>query len=187
MARKLPEILTGLAVIAVAAVFLVYALGRADAVGGAGYPLTAQFSSIGGLTAGADVKIGGVVVGHVASESLDPETYAAIVKLDINDDIKIPADSSASITSDGLLGGDYVSLSPGGSTSNLAPGQSFPVTQSAINIEDLLGKFIFSMGDMNSKPGASQGGGASAVGGQSVGPPNPASLTNPNAGSSQGK
>jgi phospholipid/cholesterol/gamma-HCH transport system substrate-binding protein len=86
-----------------------------------------------------------------------------------------------------LLGGDYVSLSPGGSTSNLAPGQSFPVTQSAINIEDLLGKFIFSMGDMNSKPGASQGGGASADGGQSVGPPNPASLTNPNAGSSQGK
>ena len=111
-----------------------------------GYTLRAQFSSIGGLTVGADVKIGGVIVGHVADERLDPNTYAAIVRLAMNDNIKVPEDSSASITSDGLLGGDYVAISPGGSNTMLAPGQSFAVTQSAINIEDLLGKFIFSMG-----------------------------------------
>jgi len=146
MVRKLPELLTGFAVIAVAAVFLVYALGQAGEVSTGGYPLKAQFGSIGGLTVGAEVKIGGVVVGHVSDEHLDPITYAAIVNLVINSDIKIPQDSSAAVDSDGLLGGNYVAVSPGGSNTMFAPGQSFQVTQSAVNIEDLLGKFIFSMG-----------------------------------------
>ncbi len=159
MTRKWPELLTGVAVIVVAIVFLVYALGRADAVNTGGYPLRAQFSSIGSLTTGADVKIGGVIVGHVASTSLDPTTYAALVRIDVDDDIKIPSDSSATIASDGLLGGSYVAISPGGSNTMMAPNQAFAVTQSAINIEDLLGKFIFSMGGSSSsgssKPAAS--------------------------------
>jgi phospholipid/cholesterol/gamma-HCH transport system substrate-binding protein len=160
MTRKLPEIFTGFVVIIIAAVFLVYALGRANAIGGSGYPLTAQFSSIGGLTVGSDVKIGGVVVGQVTDEHLDPVTYAAIVKMRLDNDIKIPEDTSAAISSDGLLGGVYVSLSPGGSDTMLAPGQAFQVTQSATNIEDLLGKFIFSMGSSGSKPA---GGGSSGA------------------------
>ncbi len=146
MPRKLPELLTGFAIIIIAALFLVYALGRAGAVSAGGYPLRAQFASIGGLTVGADVKIGGVVVGHVASERLDPITYAAILQLTIDDAIKVPDDSSAAISSDGLLGGSYVRISPGGSNTMMAPGAAFQVTQSAINIEDLLGKFIFSAG-----------------------------------------
>jgi phospholipid/cholesterol/gamma-HCH transport system substrate-binding protein len=150
MARKLPELLTGFAVIIIAVAFLVYALGQANAVSSGGYPLRAQFSSIGGLTTGSDVKVGGVTIGHVADESLDPNTYAAVIKVVIDDNIKIPDDSSAAISSDGLLGGDYVAVSPGGSGTMLKPGQSFQVTQSAINIEDLLGKFIFSMGDSSS-------------------------------------
>jgi phospholipid/cholesterol/gamma-HCH transport system substrate-binding protein len=191
MTRKLPELVTGFAVILIAALFLVYALGRADTLTTGGYPLSAQFSSIGGLTTGSDVKVGGVVVGHVTDEHLDPQTYAAIVKLDIDGNIKLPADTSAAITSDGLLGGDYVSLSPGGSDTMLAPGQSFQVTQSAINIEDLLGKFIFSMGDMNGKSGGGQGSGeGSGQGGSQSGatggsqPSNPAALPNPAAGTS---
>jgi phospholipid/cholesterol/gamma-HCH transport system substrate-binding protein len=189
MSRKLPEIFTGLAVIVIAAVFLVYALGRADAVSGGGYPLTAQFSSIGGLTVGSDVKIGGVVVGHVTDERLDPQTFAAVVKLEIDDAIKIPEDTSASISSDGLLGGNYVSLSPGGSVTNLAPGASFQVTQSAINIEDLLGKFIFSMGDMNGKSGGGQSAGGSAApnGGQTGPSGGTANLPNPNSGATSPK
>ncbi len=150
MVRRLPETVTGFAVIVVAAAFLGYALNRTGAVTTGGYLLRAQFSSIGGLTVGADVKIGGVVVGHVADEHLDPTTYAAVVQLAMNDDIKIPQDSSAAISSQGLLGGDYVAISPGGSNTMMAPGQSFAVTQSAINIEDLLGKFIFSMGGSSS-------------------------------------
>lgn len=147
MSHRFPEFLTGLAVIAVAAAFLVYAMLGAGEINTGGYPLRAQFSSVGGLTVGADVKIAGVVIGHVASEQLDPITYAAIVGLAINKDIKVPQDSSASVTSDGLLGGSYVAVSPGGSDTMLSPGQTFSVTQSAINIQDLLGKFIFSMGN----------------------------------------
>jgi len=171
MAHKLPELITGFAIIIIAAVFLVYALGASGAATTGGYPLKAQFSSIGALTTGADVKIGGVLIGHVAEEHLDPQTYAAVVRLDINSGIKIPADSSATISSDGLLGGNYVNVSPGGSDTMLAPGQAFQVTQSAINIEDLLGKFIFSMGGSSSKP-ASGGGNATPP----AAPSNPASL-----------
>ncbi|NNM55594.1 outer membrane lipid asymmetry maintenance protein MlaD [Acidocella sp.] len=171
MARRLPELFTGFAVIIVAAVFLVYALTESGTVTTSGYPLQAQFSSIGSLTVGADVKIGGVVIGHVADERLDPNTYAAIVRLVIDNGIKVPEDSSATIASDGLLGGNYVSVSPGGSNTMLAAGQSFSVTQSAINIEDLLGKFIFSMGGTPGKPSApAQGSGASV-------PANPAALS----------
>lgn len=159
MVRRVPELLAGFAVIIVAAFFLVYALRGVGEINTGGYMLKAQFGSVGGLTVGSDVKIGGVVIGHVASEELNPTTYAAIVKLAINNNIKIPTDSSASITSDGLLGGPYVSVSPGGSNNMLKPGASFPVTQSAINLEDLIGKFIFSMGNGSSK---SQSTGASS-------------------------
>jgi phospholipid/cholesterol/gamma-HCH transport system substrate-binding protein len=147
MPRRIPELLTGFAVIAASVWFLIFAMSGAGKVNTGGYPLQAQFSSIGGLTVGADVKIGGVVIGHVADERLDPNTYAAIVRLAINDNIKVPNDSSASVTSDGLLGNSYIAVAPGGSNTMLAPGQSFAVTQSAVNIQDLLGKFIFSMGN----------------------------------------
>jgi len=160
MNRKFPEIFTGLAVIVIAAVFLLYALGRAQALGSGGYPLTAQFSDIGGLTTGSDVKIGGVVVGQVTDEHLDPQTFAAVVRLKIDSNIQLPTDTSATIASDGLLGGNYIALSPGGSATNLAPGQAFAVTQSAVNIEDLLGKFIFNMGGSAAKPATGQSGGA---------------------------
>ena len=181
MARKIPELVTGLAVIVIAVAFLIYALGQANALSGGGYLLKAQFSSIGGLANGSDVKIGGVVVGRVADERLDPVTYAAVVQLRINNNIKIPQDTSAAISSDGLLGGNYVALSPGGSDTMLQAGQSFQVTQSAINIEDLLGKFIFSMGDTGGKPAAGQSGqnnGASS---------SPAAASGPAAGSSGSK
>ena len=87
-----------------------------------------------------------------------------MVRLRIDNAIKLPDDTSAAISSDGLLGGNYVSLSPGGSPTNLAPGASFQVTQSAINIEDLLGKFIFSMGD-SGKSGAKAAPAAASPGG----------------------
>jgi len=159
MSRKFPEILTGLLILVIAAVFLVYALGKAQAIGSAGYLLKGQFSDIGGLTVGSNVEIGGVTVGHVVDTTLDPQTYAAIVTVRIDNNVKLPSDTSASISSEGLLGGNYVGLSPGGSDTMLAAGQSFQVTQSAINLENLLGQFIFNMG----KPsGSSQGSNGSA-------------------------
>ena len=151
MARRIPELIAGFAILIVAALFLLYALRSAGQINTGGYTLRAQFGSIGGLTVGSNVKIGGVVVGHVASETLNPVTYAAEVTLDMSKQIKIPTDSSASITSDGLLGGPFISISPGGADSMLASGAQFQVTQSAINLEDLIGKFIFSMGGNHSQ------------------------------------
>jgi phospholipid/cholesterol/gamma-HCH transport system substrate-binding protein len=171
MPLRLPELLTGFGVIIAAVLFLIYAMCGANEISTGGYPLQAQFSSIGGITVGADVKIGGVVIGHVASERLDPITYAAIVKLAIDNNIKVPGDSSASVTSDGLLGNSYIAVAPGGSSTMLAPGQAFAVTQSAINIQDLLGKFIFSMGN-----GASNKPASATVPANDGAPGNPAAL-----------
>ena len=179
MSRKFPEIFTGLVILVIAAVFLVYALGRAQAIGGSGYLLKAQFSDIGGLTVGSNVEIGGVTVGHVVDASLDPQTYAAVVTVRINNGVKLPEDTSASISSEGLLGGNYVGLSPGGSDTMLAPGQSFQVTQSAINLESLLGQFIFNMGKSGSSGQSSGQSGQSgaAPSAASAAASNPASLS----------
>ena len=104
------------------------------------------------------------MVGHVASEALNPVTYAAQITMTMDNRIKIPVDSSAAIASDGLLGGPFVSISPGGSETMMKSGGSFQVTQSAINIEDLIGKFIFSMGGNHNQSQGSggQGGGSAA-------------------------
>lgn len=164
MARRIPELIAGFAILVVAALFLLYALRSAGEINTNGYTLRAQFGSIGGLTVGSNVKIGGVVIGHVASETLNPVTYAAEVTLDINNQVKIPTDSSASITSDGLLGGPFISISPGGADSMMSPGAQFQVTQSAINLEDLIGKFIFSMGGNHTQgQNGTEGSGSSAA------------------------
>jgi phospholipid/cholesterol/gamma-HCH transport system substrate-binding protein len=135
------------------------------------------------------------VIGHVTEEHLDPTTYAAVVTMSLDNDIKVPNDTSASINSDGLLGGNYIGLSPGGSDTMLAPGQSFAVTQSAVNLEDLLGKFIFSMGGSSGKTGGGSSGGqppASAGGSSgassgSNGLSNPMSLGGTPSGGSAGQ
>ena len=159
MARRVPELFAGFAVILVAGLFLLYALRGAGEVNTGGYALQAQFGSIGSLSVGSNVKIAGVVVGHVASEVLNPVTYAAEVTMTMDNRIKIPVDSSAAVASDGLLGSPFVSISPGGSNDMMKTGDRFQVTQSAINIEDLIGKFIFSMGGGHSQ---SQGNSAPA-------------------------
>ncbi|HQT66301.1 MAG: outer membrane lipid asymmetry maintenance protein MlaD [Rhodospirillales bacterium 20-60-12] len=155
MTRRLSEILTGAAVILVAALFLFFALGRAHTSTGGGYTLHAQFDHVDGLSIGAPVKMAGVQVGTVTSASLDPKTYAALVDFTVRDNIQVPSDSSAAILSESLLGGDYLSISPGGSPDMLKQGGAITVTQSSINLETLLGKFIFSAANLaTAKPSA---------------------------------
>ena len=162
MKNRVSEIIAGLVVIVAAAVFLAYAASRTRTVGGTGYDLRASFGSIGPLTVGSPVKIAGVTIGEVTRTSLDPQTYAAIVQFRIQPDVKIPKDSSAAIESASLLGSDYLSISPGGSETMLKPGQAITATQSAINIESLLGKFVFSAANLASSTAKANGGGSSA-------------------------
>lgn len=154
------EVLTGAAVLVVAAGFMGYAVAHSGRVSGEGYPLKAQFGNIDGLAVGGDVRIAGVKVGTVTNEQIDPKTFAAIVTMTVADNIQLPKDTGAAITSESLLGGKYISLSPGGDETNLKPGQTITATQSSISLEELLGKFIFSVTDLNaSKGGGKQGGG----------------------------
>lgn len=175
MIRRIPELAAGFVVIIVAALFLLYALRGTGEISTGGYILRAQFGSIGGLSVGSSVKIAGVVVGHVASESLNPVTYAAEVTMTMDNRFKVPVDSSATIASDGLLGGPFVSISPGGSEEMMKSGGAFQVTQSAINIEDLIGKFIFSMSGSRSQ-GQDGGSAASSSSSDSSSSSNPAAL-----------
>lgn len=112
------------------------------------YTLYATFDNIGGLKARAPVKVGGVVVGRVASIELDPKTYTPRVALAINERFnQIPDTSSLSIKTAGLLGEQYIALNVGfyleGETSMLRDGDKFFDTNSALVLEDLIGQFLY--------------------------------------------
>jgi phospholipid/cholesterol/gamma-HCH transport system substrate-binding protein len=161
--RNAAEILTGAAVLVLAAGFLAYGVAHSGRGGiSGGYTLYAKFDHIDGLQDGADVRMAGVKVGTVTSEQIDPKNYIAVLAIKLRDDLKLPKDSSAEITSEGLLGGKYLSLSPGGDTTMLQPGQSITITQSSVSLEQLLGKFIFSVTDMVNAVKASQPGQSSS-------------------------
>ena len=145
--RNAAEVITGAAVLAVAAGFLAYAVSHSGRGSVSGYPLRAKFDRIDGLNIGADVRLAGVKVGAVTDARIDPKTFLAEVGFTMQQGIEVPKDSSAEITSDGLLGGKYLSIVPGGDTTALQAGQAITITQSAVSLEQLLGKFIFSLSD----------------------------------------
>jgi len=149
--RSIAEIGTGAVVLAAAGIFLVYAVihgGRAPQ--SSGTALTAEFDRVDGLNDGADVRIGGVKVGSVTDLRIDPRTFQAVVALRVRPDIQLPSDSSAEVTSEGLLGGKYISIVPGGGDRILRDGGRITETQGSVSLESLLGRFIFSVTQMNS-------------------------------------
>ena len=142
------ELAAGAAVLAAAAGFIAYAAGNTGRTGAAGTQLTARFDNVGSIGPGADVKIAGVKVGAVTSSTIDPHTFQATLAFTVQGDIKLPSDSSATVSTGGLLGGSFLTLTPGGSDKVLTSGQAVGITQSATNLEDLLGKFIFNVGSL---------------------------------------
>jgi phospholipid/cholesterol/gamma-HCH transport system substrate-binding protein len=157
------EVLTGAIVLVVAVAFLAFAVVHSGRSAGGGYSLEAHFDHIDGLNVGGDVRIAGVKVGTVTDERIDTKSFNAVITLTVRDGIELPKDTAASIVSESLLGGKYISLSPGGDDTNLKPGQTITITQSSVSLEELLGKFIFSVTSLNSgKGGQSSGGDAPA-------------------------
>lgn len=154
--RSIAEVAAGGLVLAVAAGFLFYAVvhsGR-GATAADGLRLTARFDKIDGLPNGADVRIAGVKVGTVTETRIDPQSFNAEIVLRVDRALRLPSDTSAEITSEGLLGGKYVTLVPGGSERVLADGARITETQGSVSLESLLGRFIFSVTQMNaSQPG----------------------------------
>lgn len=118
-------------------------LGDVSFFGAKEYELQARFGSISGLKPGATVEIAGVTVGKVKSISLDPDDYEARVTMAIDQEVKISEDSIASIRTAGIIGDRYVDISPGGSESMLESDGVIVETESAINLEELISKYIF--------------------------------------------
>lgn len=120
--------------------------------GGDTYPIKARFSSVGALRSNAPVKIGGVAIGQVADIQLDPVKFDSVVTLSIEKRYSdLPADTAASILTSGLLGESYINLAPGGDPETLKPGDELYLTQSAVDLIQLVGKYMFSGG--GAKPG----------------------------------
>jgi phospholipid/cholesterol/gamma-HCH transport system substrate-binding protein len=141
----------GALVLIAAGAFFVYALSEQTSHAGGGYFVTARFGDVGALAAGADVRVAGVKVGDVSEIKLDPKTFLAEAKFDLDSSVKLPSDSTAKITSDGVLGGAHVVIAPGGAADNLKPGSEIQNTQGAVDLFGLIGQYI--------RP---QGGGASS-------------------------
>ncbi len=149
------EISTGLFVILgfAALFFLATQTTNIGAYGeSSGYVVTASFTNVGGLKIRAPVTMAGVAVGRVTAISLNPQTFNAIVSMRINSGYnQIPDDSSASILTSGLLGEQYIGLSPGGSETFLKNGSKIQFTQSAVILENLIGQFLFNKASSGSK------------------------------------
>jgi phospholipid/cholesterol/gamma-HCH transport system substrate-binding protein len=137
------ETVVGALVLIGAAVFLGYLMtvGHVGPQTG-GYPVKARFGQVGALKEGDDVRVAGVRVGQVTGVTLDPKTYFAATVLTIDKGVRLPSDSTAKITSDGLLGGAHVSVEPGGAEDMLEPGGEISNTQGAVDLFGLIGQVI---------------------------------------------
>ena len=151
MSSNLVESLIGALVLVIAGWFLMFAYNHTDGAMSGGYTLQARFDRIDGLGVGADVKMSGIKVGSVLANELDPKTFQAIVKFSVANGIELPQDTSAAITSEGLLGGSYLSLVPGGALETLAAGDEIELTQDAVDLLGLIGKFMYGGNDGEKK------------------------------------
>lgn len=143
MAENKLEIAAGLLVVAAALGFVIFA-GKGAGMGSGGdtYDLRASFRSIEGVSLGSDVKLAGVKVGTLTQVTLNSQTYMADAVLSLQKSVKLPSDSAVLISSEGLLGGNYIELQPGGMPDFLGPGDEIEDTQGAVSLVSLLMKFV---------------------------------------------
>lgn len=152
MKQNIIETLVGFTVIIVALAFFVFAYKTGNqTIGANGYKLKASFQSADGIVKGTDVMLAGVKIGSVSEITLDKATFFAWVDINIEDDIKLPKDTRLEVATSGILGGRYVSVIPGESEEDLVNGDQIKYTQSAVNIESLIGKLIYSFSGSNKK------------------------------------
>jgi phospholipid/cholesterol/gamma-HCH transport system substrate-binding protein len=135
------EVLIGLCVVVLAVVFLTFMYMRAGSGSASGYDIQAQLPKVDGLGIGTDVRISGIKVGTVSSLALNPKNYLVLVTMDINKGVEIPTDSSLQVTSSGILGGQYISIQPGGDDKLLASGGMIENAQGSADLMSMIGHF----------------------------------------------
>jgi phospholipid/cholesterol/gamma-HCH transport system substrate-binding protein len=155
MGGNLVETLIGAVVLVVAALFLAFAYSSTGARAIDGYELYAKFDRVDGLSPGNDVRLSGIKVGTIVEQSLDEDTFFAVIKMEIDPKIKLPEDSSAKITSEGLLGGNYLALEPGGADELLGPGDEITITQGSVDLLGLISQAVFSISGGKKSDGGS--------------------------------
>lgn len=126
--------------------YLTIRLGKMELLGDNHYPLLARFESVSGLKSGGMVEMAGVEIGTVDSISLDREREIAIVKLKIIKGLSLTDDVIASVRTSGLIGDKYIKITPGGSDVVLKPGDMIIETESSVDLEELIGKYVFGGG-----------------------------------------
>ena len=138
------EFIVGLGVIIIASWFILSVVSKSEKLSNVGETTKylASFNDVSGISVGSNIKLAGVTVGKVLELKLDEINYTAEMVLGINRKIKIPNDSEIIITSEGLLGGNYVSISPGGSDIFLKANEKFSFTQSSLSLNNLIQKFF---------------------------------------------
>ena len=150
MSENVAEVIVGGAVLAVAIGFLTYAGQITGFSGGQSeYDLRASFRSADGVNVGTEVRLAGVKVGRVTAINLDTATYRAETVFTVREGIEVPDDSAVAVSSEGLLGGNYVEILPGGSPFFFAKGDEIEFTQGSVSLVSLLMKFV--AGDQEAK------------------------------------
>jgi phospholipid/cholesterol/gamma-HCH transport system substrate-binding protein len=141
--NTITEVLVGAAVMAVAVgIFLYAANSTGGGSSGGSYALSASFRSADGISVGSEVRLAGVQVGTVTAMALNPQTFRAETTFTIRDDVELPDDSAIAISSEGLLGGNFVEIIPGGSPFSYAPGDQIMDTQGSVSLVTLLMRFV---------------------------------------------
>jgi phospholipid/cholesterol/gamma-HCH transport system substrate-binding protein len=153
MNRNAVETVMGAVVLVVAAVFLYFAYTTSQVSAISGYEVTANFDRVEGIRDGSDVRVSGIKVGTVISQTLDPKDYVAVVKMSIEPSIKLPVDSVATIASSGLLGDKYLSIVPGADDKYIKPGGVIEHTTPPMSLESLIGQFIYGQGGQQKQNG----------------------------------
>jgi phospholipid/cholesterol/gamma-HCH transport system substrate-binding protein len=123
--------------------YLTVKLGKMEIMGREYYHLNAQFESVTGLKAGANIEMAGVPIGKVEAINLDTERQVARVRMKIRSDVVLTDDVIASVKTRGLIGDKYIKLSPGGSEMVLKSGDTIIETESAMDLEELISKYVF--------------------------------------------
>jgi len=123
--------------------YLTVKLGKMDWFGSQHYQVVARFESISGLKEGANIEMAGVEVGKVSTISLDPVRQVALVEMMIQNGVELSEDVIASVKTAGMIGDKYIKLSPGGSEEILKAGDTITETESAVDLEDLISKYVF--------------------------------------------
>lgn len=146
--RKTFEAIIGFVILLICSLLLIHIVSFNQSAKSSKYNniLYANFNNIDGIKIGSEVKISGISIGYVEKMVLNNETYQVKVRLNIKNDIKIPNDSTIAVNSESLLGGKFLSIKIGASEEFLQNGDSFVATQSSMNLEDLIGKVVASIG-----------------------------------------